>query len=478
MGSSRSTIFTRFPAAVRSHRRPSRGTQPRRRELASEQLERRLALAVTTPFTVRYTTNDTGDITFAANTLMTAPASDPNAVNAQNGVGSKVANNDFIMTYVDVDSDPTTFNSSRSDLVMPAGSQVLFAGLYWGSRTNGTTAGAATALRNTVKFMTPGGAYQDLTGSTVGTKGNEYHAFKDVTGLVAAAGDGTYTVANVQAQKDRTDAYAGWSLVVAYRAPGEPARNLTVFDGYASVASTPTSDKSVDIQIDGFKAPLQGPVKATLGFIAYEGDLKMTGDTVKFDGKSLSNAANPANDFFNSTISNRGALVSTKDPDYVNQLGYDADLITADGIIKNAATKATITMTTGGETYYPGVVTSAIDLFAPEVTVVKSVVDENGGDVVAGDVLTYTMTVANDATALDNAINVLLQDAIPTGTTYKANSLKVTAGANAGSKTDASDGDQAQFVSGTSTVQFQLGTGAGGTGTSGGSLAPGASTTV
>jgi len=457
-------------------RRSSRRIRPR--QLVTEQLERRLPLAVTTPFTVRYQTNDTGDITFAANTLMTAPASDPNAVNAQNGVGSKVANNDFVMTYVDVDSDPTTFNSSRSDLVMPAGSQVLFAGLYWGARTNGTTVNAATALRNNVKFMTPGGAYQNLTGSLVGNSGNDYQSFRDVTSLVANAGAGTYTVANVQAQKDKTDTYAGWSLVVAYRAPGEPARNLTVFDGYGSVATTPSSDKSVDILIDGFKAPLQGPVNATLGFIAYEGDLAKTGDTVKFDGKSLSNPANPVSDFFNSTISNRGALVSTKNPDYVNQLGYDADLIEANGIIKNGATKATITMTTGGETYYPGVVTSAIELFAPEVTVVKSVVDENGGNVDAGDVLTYTMTVANDATALDNAINVLLNDAIPTGTTYKANSLKVTAGVNAGSKTDASDGDQAQFVSGTSTVQFQLGTGAGGTGTSGGTLAPGESTTV
>ncbi|MCX7391013.1 MAG: hypothetical protein NTX02_07470, partial [Planctomycetia bacterium] len=98
-------------------------------KLTLEQLEARRALAITTPFTVRYQTNDTGDITFAANTLMTAPASDPAAINAQNGIGSKVANNDFLMTYVDADSDSTTFNSSRSDLVMPAGSQVLFAGL-------------------------------------------------------------------------------------------------------------------------------------------------------------------------------------------------------------------------------------------------------------------------------------------------------------------------------------------------------------
>jgi uncharacterized repeat protein (TIGR01451 family)/fimbrial isopeptide formation D2 family protein len=472
-------LFSRaLGAGVRGSRRQACGLLGRSSELATEQLERRLALAVTTPFTVRYTTNDTGDITFAANTLMTAPASDPAAVNAQNGIGSRVANNDFVMTYVDVDSDPTTFNSSRSDLVMPAGSQVLFAGLYWGARTSGSTPNAATALRNTVKFMTPGGAYQDLTGSLVGSKGNDYQSFKDVTGLVAAAGDGTYTVANVQAQKDKDDLYAGWSLVVAYRAPGEPARNLTVFDGYGSVATSPSSDKTVNIQIDGFKAPTQGPVQATLGFIAYEGDLKKTGDTVKFDGKSLSNPANPVSDFFNSTISNRGALVSTKDPDYVNQLGYDADLIEANGIIKNGATKATITMTTGGETYYPGVVTSAIELFAPEVSVVKSVRDENGGDVVAGDVLTYTMTVTNDPTALDNAINVLLADAIPAGTTYKANSLTVTAGTNTGSKSDAADGDQAQYLSGSTAVQFQLGTGAGGTGTSGGTLAPGESTTV
>ena len=449
-----------------------------REKLTLEQLEARRALAITTPFTVRYQTNDTGDITFAANTLMTAPASDPAAINAQNGIGSKVANNDFLMTYVDADSDPTTFNSSRSNLVMPAGSQVLFAGLYWGARTSGTTLNAATALRPTVKFMTPGGAYQTLTGSVIGTGGNDYQSFKDVTGLVAAAGDGTYTVANVQARKDITDVYAGWSLVVAYRAPGDPARNLTIFDGYGTVAAKPASDSTVNIPISGFKAPTAGLVKATLGFIAYEGDLKKTGDSVTFDGRTLSDAANPASDFFNSTISNRGALVSTKDPDYVNQLGYDADLIAADGIIKNGATSATITMTTGGETYYPGVVTSAIDIFAPEISVVKSVKDENGGEVVAGDVLTYTMVVTNSSTALDSAINVLLKDAIPTHTTYKPSSLNITSGVNVGSKTDASDGDQAEFFSGTSAVQFQLGTGAGGYGTSGGRLTPGQSTTV
>ncbi|MFM8495996.1 MAG: isopeptide-forming domain-containing fimbrial protein, partial [Planctomycetia bacterium] len=268
-------------------------------------------------------------------------------------------------------------------------------------------------------------------------------------------------------------------LVVAYRAPGELARNLTAFDGYASVND---DDPDVTMTISGFKAPPSGPVNATLGFITYEGDLGYKGDQVFFDGGRgpvrLSDAANPPTNFFNSTISNRGSLVATKDPNYVNQLGFDADLVAANGVIANSATSATIRLTTNDETYYPGVVTSAIELFAPEIDVVKTVEDVNGGDVQAGDVLRYTVTVTNSATALDAAVNVLLTDAIPQFTTYKPNSLVVTAGANAGPKTDAADGDQGEFLATADAVRFQLGAGAGGAGTSGGRLAPGESTTI
>jgi uncharacterized repeat protein (TIGR01451 family)/fimbrial isopeptide formation D2 family protein len=453
-----------------------------RRLLDTEQLERRLALAVTTPFTVRFTTNDTGDITFAANTLMTAgpPATPQQIADVQNGVGTKLNNNDFTMTYVDVDGDPSTFNSSSSDLVMPAGSEVLFAGLYWGARTNNSFPTGLSSQRNNVKFKAPGdAAYRNLTGTTIGTTDSSYQSFADVTSIVRAAEDGTYTMANVQSITNSADYYAGWSLVVVYRAPGAPARNLTVFDGYGKVANS-AGDKTIDVSISGFKAPPSGPVNATLGFITYEGDRGSDGDKVLFDGglgpKQLSDAANPANNFFNSTISNRGSLVPTKNPNYVNQMGYDADLVTANGVIKNAATSATITLTTGGETYYPGVVTSAIELFAPDVAVTKQVTDLNGGTVEAGDVLRYTVTVANSAAALDSAVNVLLDDAIPANTTYKPGSLVITAGANAGAKTDAADSDQAEVVG--SGVRFQLGNGAGGAGTSGGRLVPGASTTV
>lgn len=115
-----------------------------------------------------------------------------------------------------------------------------------------------------------------------------------------------------------------------------------------------------------------------------------------------------------------------------------------------------------------------------KLTVVKTVRDLNGGVLVAGDTLRYTIVVSNPATPLpaEAATNLILTDAIPTNTTYRPGTLRITAGANAGAKTDAVDRDQAEFLG--SAVQFQLGAGAGaGTGVPvGGTLAAGQSTTV
>ena len=244
------------PFARRLPRR-LRARPARRHALISERLETRLPLAVVTPFTVRYTTDAPGDITFAANTLMTAGSGTATQIaDAQNGIGTKVNNNDFTMAYVDVDTDATTWNSSTSALVMPAGSQVLFAGLYWGARTNSTFATGKTSEQALVKFKAPGdAAYRDLTGTVIGTSSNSYQSFFDVTSIVQGAGAGSYTTANVRAVSQASDYYAGWSLVVAYRAPDAPVRNLTVFDGYGEVRS---ADPAVSITVNGFKAPTSG----------------------------------------------------------------------------------------------------------------------------------------------------------------------------------------------------------------------------
>ncbi len=187
--------------------------------------------AVITPFAPRFSANANGNIVFVANTLMTAPASSPNAANAQAGIGAYVNNNDFSMVYVDVDSNPLTFDSSSASLSLPTGGSVLFAGLYWGAESDSSS-------RDKVLFQTPGSSsYTTITGTVIGEdSSHNYSGFADVTSLVQAAGSGNYTVANVQATTG-TNEEAGWTLVVAYGDPTDPPRNLTVFDGFALVDS-------------------------------------------------------------------------------------------------------------------------------------------------------------------------------------------------------------------------------------------------
>ena len=120
-------------------------------------------------------------------------------------------------------------DSSSARLSLPGGARVLFAGLYYGARTNAGTGGksapdSSLAGLGKVDLRPPGAAgFERLTAavdpSTEVT--GAYAAFVDVTGQVQRAGAGVYTVANVQAATGE-DRYAGWALVVAYEAAGEP----------------------------------------------------------------------------------------------------------------------------------------------------------------------------------------------------------------------------------------------------------------
>ncbi len=353
-GMSAALVGKRWHPSRRPYRRKAAATSAQNHfEPNLEPLELRLSPAVVTPFTLRYSINTTGDIAMIGNTLETASTvnnagrTGADVTAAQNGVagpnGNHVNNNDWNMAYVDVDNDPTTFNSSQASLNLPAGGTVLFAGLYWGSVT---TTAAQAAAQNTVKFSTPASSsYVTLTGTNVGgstigsadfsgtPQGMIYQSFVNVTALVQAAGSGNYTLANVQAALTNaqgnlpyTGSYAGWALVVAFRAPSYSARNLAVFDGFAVQQS---SDPTLNIPISGFTAPTSGAVNAEVGVVAYEGDLGTTGDSMAVNGKQLSDGVTPANNFFNAGISSLGVPQTAKNPNYVNQMGFDAKIIQA-----------------------------------------------------------------------------------------------------------------------------------------------------
>ncbi len=227
-----------------------------------------------------------------------------------------------------------------------------------------------------MKFRTPALAgYQDVTASVVDTDSqrvSRYQGFADVTALVQAGGAGTYWGANVQAGTG-ADRYAGWALAVVYTDPSKSIQQVGVYDGLTSLVAA--TRPSVTIPLDSFQTPATGTVNAEVGLVAWEGDADINSETATLNGSTLTDAVNATNDQFNSTISRAGAHVTTKTPNYVNQLGIDADEIDADGFIPNSATNATLALGTSQDTYLPGVVTLVNDTYLQSPANTRGAVD-------------------------------------------------------------------------------------------------------
>lgn len=86
-------------------------------------------------FGLRYSVNDTGSIKGIANANMSCPTATKGCPAARSaGLPSKadssLNNDNWVMTWVDVDSDPGTFNSSSANQSLPANSTILYAALY------------------------------------------------------------------------------------------------------------------------------------------------------------------------------------------------------------------------------------------------------------------------------------------------------------------------------------------------------------
>ena len=170
---------------------------------------------------------------------------------------------------------------------------------------------------------------------------------------------------------------------------------------------------------------------------------------------ALSDSGNPATNFFNSSMMNLGTRYSAKNPDYVNQLGFDADIVQTTTALTNNQTSATIRLDSSSDTYYPGVVTFSTPLHTPvfDQTLTKTVTDVTSpGTFAPGDTLEYTITATN--TGDDTADNVVLTDPLPSGMTYTPRSLSSGASiATLVSRTDAAGDDVGEYVAGVSPIR-------------------------
>ena len=341
------------------------------------------AHAADAPFSLRYAQTLHGNLSAVGNALMSCPTAASNCAAARSG--SPYSNNDFTMAYVDVDSDATTYDSSSATLALPAGSTVAWAGLYWAADTSGGSGGSADShggSRDQVKLKLDSGAYQTVTAAsgavlTSTSQPTRYRGFANVTSLVT--GSGTYTVANVKAGTGQ-DRFAGWSLFVAYHDSTQKLRHVNVYDGLGTVDATHTFSTT----IAPFQTPATGPVTTTTGLLSFEGDPGYATETMTLNGAPFSNAVNPANNVFNSTISANGAHVTAKSPNYVNQLGMDLDSQSATGALANSQSSTTLSFTSTQDYYMP----SAFFLVSDEAPAVNTGTPAIAGTPGAGSTLT------------------------------------------------------------------------------------------
>ena len=421
------------------------------------------------PFAVRYQVTQKGGIVFLANSAVSCNANPPFAGGAcqtgtsQNPPSGSYINNSYNATYVDIDGSSGTFQSSSDSLNLNACSQISWAGLYWGG--NGT----ATQGNANVKLKVNNNSYQTIVADeklTNTTGYVSYHNFKNITNIVKAAGtNARFTVADIPMDGIGTsNKWANWLIVVVYGNELETMKQLTVFDGLSNVSSSP-----VNVTISGFLTPPTGPVNFEIGNFTHDGDRGSTGDQMLWLGTSLSyininNGLNPSNDVMNGTVSNKGVLSPYRIPNLNNSAALDADIFAPNNATKNflnnSQTSATFRLTTGGDVYLTQTLTTAIDVFEPDVRVDKKVFDSQGNSaymatINPGDTLTYFITYKNIGS--DTSINSFISDTLDENCTYVPNSMAIVSGPNAGAKSDAAGDDQATYFSANNTLRFNVG---------------------
>lgn len=100
---------------------------------------------------------------------------------------------------------------------------------------------------------------------------------------------------------------------------------------------------------------------------------------------NLSTGLNPANNFFNSTITTDGLEVPTRTPYGTNTLGTDLDLFNLnnpnESVIPNDESGATLRFTSTGDGYGAFLATFSVEIIEPNIVLEKRVEDIGGNDI-------------------------------------------------------------------------------------------------
>jgi hypothetical protein len=314
--------------------------------------------------TVAYEGVVSGGIATTGNTVLTcsttsgANASDCSS--ARNRTGSKLNNDDFVMTHIKMPfgslASTAYFNSSTGQIVLPAGSQVAHATLYWTGtlrQNSGDTPAPNPSAKRNVLFSIAGqdcslsgnpclveSRLTDVYQVNPNTNLGPYRASVDVTNLLSDE-DLPWTisgphqkisvsVANIQTTTGR-DKAAGWGLLIAYTNASDSPKHIKILKGFGQESLL----EDDEINFDGFETTSSGDVLNEFAMIAFDGDASWSQDSIStkdsFGSTLISDGVNPDNNIANSTISTGGIhnpfLNGTALDRNRNTFGVDVDQI-------------------------------------------------------------------------------------------------------------------------------------------------------
>lgn len=329
--------------------------------------------------------------------------------------GNGINNSNNVMEFVDVDSDPSTLNSSSATLqfstengAIPECSNILFAGLYWTGRAHDGsnspdvfTISGIQLDKQKVKVKGPAsGSYTDFTANPGNiyypqtSAGFMYSAFVEITDYVRANGIGEYTVANIATREGNggaTGYYGGWGLIVVYENSKMKWRDVTIFDGHAYVQGN--SVVNYELPVTGFNTVQSGPVNMKLGLMAGEGDVGISGDYFRIRDyqdtywETLNHASNSTGNFFNSSVETGG---TPRNPNLQNNTGLDIAMFnipnSGNTVITNNQTSTRFQYGSTQDTYVIFCIAMAVDAYIPEVAAIISTESINGIPVGSGPV--------------------------------------------------------------------------------------------
>jgi trimeric autotransporter adhesin len=296
---------------------------------------------------------------------------------------------------------------------IPLGTTIRNAYLYWGGSggsadtsvtLNGTTVTASRTFATTYTGVTPNLPF--------------FGAFANVTGIVSATGNGSYTFGNLgvvtgSPHCDVSAVVAGWSLIVVYESASERLRAINLYDGLSSFRGS-----QLILTPDGFRVPGSN-IDGRIAVFTLEGDpansntMNGIDEALRYNGSLLDDGINvagsdPLVQQFDGTINTQGAA---------NSYGVDVDQYDISGLLSPGQTSGTTTYSAGGDlVLLMAQIVSATSDPAVDLTVTKS----HSGSFVAGGTGTYTITVSNAAGMEREDNTVTVTDTLPAGLTYNS----------------------------------------------------------